>query len=527
MQVPIYQKPLTYGCVALALLVCLSLWYYATGGHVAYTMDSLTYRDAAFHFLNGHPWMATNVATENPAQVPITVWPPAFSVLWAAISLVTHLQLDAIPQIMVPVLLGLTVVSVFTIAIILTNNPLASGAIAIASMFTPAVMAVYGHAWSETLSIPLSLLTFTAFLKYQSEPKQRLKITWLVMASLLVALANWTRYSAVVLIPLLALSIGLVPGLKASTRLLHALGASLMILLLVSPLWLRNYALTGSISGSNRGGAPKHAMERFTGDIQSILDLFENSLFDFDVLLQANLGPVLVLALGYLVAKYWKRNGLKINIDQAWCLPLLWAGGHVAFLLFARSIQKELDMDYRMLSVAMPFCMLSLALPINHALSKAPFGLVKMLTVLVIALVLYTGLGEAYRVHQNYASSKAPAWRGSFATIYRDLSFSSGSTRAIHATIGDIPANTVVLADYRALYIRYITGAKAFQMNSLEECARWVQSHPSGILLTGFTEDGFFTSGKEKWATECSQLNHNWRLVLIKGKGAHSMYADD
>jgi len=58
------ERPRRIPCIAwpcLVVVCALSVWFYAGGGGIAYTVDSLTYRDAAINILAGRPFMATNV----------------------------------------------------------------------------------------------------------------------------------------------------------------------------------------------------------------------------------------------------------------------------------------------------------------------------------------------------------------------------------------------------------------------------------------------------------------------------------
>ena len=58
---------IAYGLIALTMV--LALMQYATGGRVAYTMDSLSHRDAALNFIAGHSMQATNVMKHDTATI--------------------------------------------------------------------------------------------------------------------------------------------------------------------------------------------------------------------------------------------------------------------------------------------------------------------------------------------------------------------------------------------------------------------------------------------------------------------------
>jgi len=350
------------------------------------------------------------------------------------------------------------------------------------------------------------------------------------MAALCVAAANWTRYSAVVLVPLIALSVLWAPGLPLRLRLVNAAGATTASLLLIAPLWLRNHGLSGHISGSNRGGLPSHVMQRFTGDIGDMLAMFDHALFDFDFLLRAHVGPLIVLAVLVLVVRRVRRGRFEWPRPSAHQLPFIWAGASLAFLLFARSLQAQLDMDYRMLAVAAPFLFLAAASSVASLLAARSFAgarsLKNVLVAVMLGLMVNTGFAEATRVHENYRSGHAPGWRPKFGMVYRDLSDASTATRALRLALADMPVNTLVLTDYRALYVRYVSTARAYQVADADACAKWVRSFHSGVLLTGNSGQGITGRPEERWAQPCSEINANWQLMRIVGAGAHSMTVD-
>lgn len=518
----------TLAWLCLSLVAVLLLWFYATGGAVAYTMDSLTYRDVALNILDGHPWMATNVIHEAPMYLPMAVWPPGYSSLWALVSFASNLGIDKVPRIMVPTLLGITTASMFYIVMMFTGRPGIASTMAILNAYTPTSMAVFGHAWSETLSLPLSLLSLAALLKYATSITTTKQIKWLAITVLFIALANWTRYSAVILLPLVCLTVLLLPRLPLSRRLAHASCAALSGLVCIVPLWFRNFQLTGSISGSDRGGAPRYVVDRLVGDLHSIFEMLEIGFFSFDVLLRANLEVPLLLLSIFLLARVLRTKGFQVLVNPSVWIPLLWAFGILSFLLLARSLQTQLDMDYRMLSMATPFLVLALASPLKAAMPLSSQHLLQgAWVVAVLGLMINTGFSEAQRVHHNHATGRAPAWRANFAIVYRDLSESSRSTRAIKAALAGISATTLILTDYRGLYIRYLTGTKAFQVNSLAECARWASASKSGIFLTGYSDPAFFQLREGRWARECGAANPDWKVIQIKGQGSHSMMADE
>lgn len=517
---------LNSACAIGSLAAALWLWFYSTGGVVSYTMDSLTYRDAALNLLAGRPWMATNVISNTPVHLPLAVWPPGYSSLWALTSFGFGLDIDAVPRILVPTLLAITTLSIFWIVMLMSGKPGVAGALAALHAFTPTSLAVFGHAWSETLSLPLCLLSFAAVWKYASASTTRSQLWWLAITALLIAMVNWTRYSAVVFLPLVFMTLLLLNRLPVMHRLGHAILFAMLSLGCVLPLWVRNFQLTGSISGSNRGGAPRYVLDRFIDDIHTIFELFEQGFFSFDALLRAHLEIPLFLLTLYLLWRALKLNGYRFLFAPSVWMPLLWAAGTVSFLLLARSLQTQLDMDYRMLAMTTPFCILVLVSPLQAAIPPLPQRLTSLFVAVVMGLMINTGISEAHRVQDNRAEGRNPSWRGKFALVYRDLSEASRASRAIQAALAGVSADTLVLTDYRGLFIRYLSNVRAFQVISLAECMQWAATNKAGVLLTGYSNPAIAHLPEGRWASECSALNPGWKVIQVTGRGSHSMMVD-
>lgn len=512
---------------SIALLTTLALWFYAGGGQVAYTMDSLTYRDAALNLLAGHSLSATNVWGETPAHISLLQWPPGYPALWAAVVALTGLGIDVAPRLLNPLLLATTALALFWAALLLSGRPVVATLVSIAHASTPSSMAVFGHAWSETLFLPLVVLAFAALRKYGKHAGDTDKpLQWLILAALCIGLANWARYTGVIFLLLLPLTVLASSGRPLVHRAKHAVIVSLIGGVLVVPLWWRNFRLTGTLSGSERGGIARYPIDKLLGDIERIIEMFEHSLFNFDMLLRAHLEIPILAAAVFLLVRTVRRSGVvRLRSALAW-LPLIWAGVGTAFLLYARIFQRDVDLDFRMLSAIVPFILLACVPLVNAAISAGSQIWQKSFLALMVGLIMHTGLQEAHRVHANYADHKAPGWRARFAFVYRDLSMASSTTRALKDAISTLTPGTLVLTDYRALYIRYLLDVRAYAVSEAENCRRWLRLHPQGVLLTGHKADtADWHAGT--WVANCIGENPGWRVLRISGRGAHSLITDE
>jgi 4-amino-4-deoxy-L-arabinose transferase-like glycosyltransferase len=486
--------------ILIALLITFALMQFATGGRVAYTMDSLTYRDAALNFISGHPMQATNVMEPVPERQPLTVWPPGYPALWALVASLGSVDIDDVSSLLNPALLGITTLIIFWIGWVVSGRLAAAFTVASVSAFAPPIMGVYGHAWSETVFIPLLLLAYAAFWKYRISQE---KFAWLAAAAICIGIANWIRYAGVAFLPILGFSVLVASGALYGKRILHAAGAMFLCIVLVFPLWFRNWQLTGNISGSNRGGAPSY--HHWYQDWATIADLFEHTLFGFNYMLLANLKIPLVILAIIAVSGAFRRHGMMLLRPPEIWLPIIWLTGYLLFLIFARMIQTDVPMDLRMLAVAFPFLLLAFTPAVNSAFSCRWFDIRKILIVILFGLLVNSGLSEADRVRNNYALSGEPGWRSEFAIVFQDLRKTSQFSRSLQDSIGPILPSTLILTDFRALYIRYLTGARAYSPYAKRDCTAWTGQTAEGLLLIR-------SSVLPHWAIDCLQDDTRWRF---------------
>ncbi|MEO8020999.1 hypothetical protein [Polaromonas sp.] len=499
--------------VLVALAVAWGLMHYAVGGRVAYTMDSLTYRDAALQFAAGHPMQSSNVTAQAPKLRPLLNWPPAYPALWASTLSLANGNVDDVPALLNPVLLGLTTLAIFGICHMVTGNSMTAGALATVNAFTPTSMIVYGHAWSETLFIPMLLLAYAAFWKYRISQE---KFIWLAAAAVLVGSINWVRYAGVVFLPILGFSVLAASSSTLGKRIVHAASAMLLGAALAIPLWLRNWQLAGNISGSARGGIPR--FDRWLEDFVTIIDLFEHCFFSFSMVLRANLEIPILTGAVFVAYKAFRRSGIQwLRPPEIW-LPMIWLTGYLLFLLYARKIQTTVDLDLRMVAVVFPFLLLAMAPAVSAAFSNRLLDTRKILVALMLGLLVYAGLDQASRTHRNYAFDGIPRWRSAFGLGFRELRDTSPTSRAIKESIGPVDASTIILTDYRALYIRYLTGAKVYSPED-KDCAQWAYASTGSLLFLGGAE-------LPAWAVDCLKEKSRWRLLRPAGKAAPSMYVD-
>jgi hypothetical protein len=478
------------------------LMWFASAGQVAYTIDTLYYRDAALNFMADHPIQTTNVDTPSPEFTPLLVWPPGYPALWALVAKLGSLDIDSVPSLLNPILLGITTLAVFWIAWMVSRRLCVAFLIAAVNACVPTSLLIYGHAWSETLFVPLLLLAYAAFWKYRTQDE---KFLWLALAAASIGFANLVRYAGMPFIPLLGISVMATSSAAFSRRFMHAAGAIMLSVAFVFPLWLRNWMISGNISGGTRGGMPKSF--RWLNDLSTLSDLLEHILFSFDYGLRATLEiPLSMAMVATLVWAIRRGSFSRIRAPEIW-LPFFWAASYLLYMILARTIQILVPMDLRILAVAFPFFVLA-AIPLVDKALFRPLLPTSLLAIAVLGLLIHSGLSEAGRVHANYASLGQPNWRSDYAFVFMDMRKTSHLALGLREKIGPIPPSMLVLTDIRAMYIRYLTGARAYEPYPMHVCPAWAAPEENGVLL-------FRSEPMPAWADDCRKLHPHWRVVDV------------
>lgn len=250
----------------------------------------------------------------------------------------------------------------------------------------------------------------------------------------------------------------------------------------------------------------------------AILDLFEHSFFAFSMVLRANLEIPIIIAVLYVFVTALRRYGIRWLLGSEIWLPILWLMGYVFLLLYARTIRAGVPMDLRMLAVAFPFLLLALVPTINAAFSERSIKLQKPLVILLLGLLVNSGCFEAYATHENYASAGVPRWRSIFAFGFRDLRNTSPTSHVLLESIGLVQPTSLILTDYRARYIRYLTSARVYQPANDKDCSRWSDETTERLLLIGSPE-------LPAWAIDCLKISAKWQLLRPSGRASPSIDA--
>jgi len=324
----------------------------------ALSMDSLSYLSTASNILDGNGISRDTYALSGPALQSTTLWPPLYPGVLAGVTWLSD-QLGTSDTVGIAVLNFLAlIVSLFLIlriaSLIASINVGLVAAIALA--ISPSLQLVFTYAWSEVVFIPLTLGAFLGLQHYLIENGDRQRLGLCTMV-LLLGLATYVRYVGLAFFFAAALALLLYGRGGPIERLRTVAAATLGYVLILAPMLMRNLAVSGSLSGGDRG----------TPDTSLLSDV--TSLGWYLYLEFLNLPPVLAatvisisiaFAVWLIYRTYGERSQARLSVESSRIVvPFLFVACYLAFLLISRS-KQTIDLDTRMLSVAIPFILIGL-----------------------------------------------------------------------------------------------------------------------------------------------------------------------
>ena len=321
-------------------------------------MDSILYVSTAENILLGKGLVHETYSLTGSEYEAMSLWPPLYPFVVAGITWLTRLT-DT------PVVVGIAVFNVLalflTMVLILrissrTTSLTAGIFAAIAVALSPSIQLDYTFAWSETIFIPLCLAAYLFLLNYLSENRVRPAHS-LFIAVVLLGLATYARYVGVVFFATTAAALLVCVRGQLVDRLRIAALASAVYLAILAPLFIRNYVLSGSLSGGDRG-IPAWSL---VADLKTLIWSLYLEFLNLPLSWSLVIALLTVGLIAWLVVRgrgsKEKTHSPQLALNTV--LPLLFAGCYLAFLLVSRSMQT-IDLDFRMLSVAVPFLLLGL-----------------------------------------------------------------------------------------------------------------------------------------------------------------------
>lgn len=397
--------------IVLVVLSSLITFSHSLYG-VAISMDSLTYINIAQSIAEGNGIVTQNYSSMDKSFEPVTMWPPLYPAILSTLCLigscsVSFFQTNAVYFNLI--MLVATSVLILVISLKFCHKWMAL-AVSAVIILMPTTQIVFTYLWSEVVFIPLifsAYLLFSIYLERQHKTgKSEYKL--LLSSFLLLACATYARLIGVSIAIAAIISILVVGNFSLRKKIELSLISGFFYSGLVLPLLVRNYTLSGSLSGGERGVPEFRVYE----DLNTLFQLLIRELFLNEVLLFFSWGILFVVVV--LCCRYRKilfstgeyGNNDKLYLYVYVALPLIWMLSYVIFLLISRSTQ-HIDLDARMLSVVLPFFILTL-IAVSVFLSKyLPRYFALSPALLVFLLVYYDGLITHQLILKNLQEEKS------------------------------------------------------------------------------------------------------------------------
>lgn len=229
-----------WGALLVAALAAMLLAAISTGGGQAFTPDSVVYLQGARNIAAGQGYAACDVHGELQ---PVLHWPPLYPALlalgeWTGLGAEAAARwLNVLAHGALALLAGLAVWRG-------VNRASAGVLVALLCAFSPTLLRVNAHMWSEPLFLCLGLACALSLHQWLS----RGRAGWFVAAALLAGLACLQRYAGLAFVA--AGAVAIIVALKAARRPWPAtlgLAAAWTTAALVMPVaWMvRNYSVAG------------------------------------------------------------------------------------------------------------------------------------------------------------------------------------------------------------------------------------------------------------------------------------------
>jgi hypothetical protein len=498
MTAPVRQwiAALAVGCCAL-----LAAFLATPFGRPILAHDSLIYYEAATSLANG-TGLAYSGETPGIDHVPLTVWAPAYPVLLAAFHKYANVSLDQAASIVNFGALFAAIFLFYVLARKRTGVTLAA-LLAVILCFEHPIQFAGAHALSEALFLPFPLLTIYFCEKYFDTDRMK----YAALAGFAAALCALTRHAGAIFAILAPLAILLFSRAPFRRRIAAVGSCGLMESVILIPLWLRNFQLTGAFSGSNRGGGG--SWSRIPTDIDALWTILVKLSFAGDAVVEFLLFWPLAFLSVYALARLVIRKP-EIVHDRLLLIPVLFACGYFAFFLFARITQNQIDMaSIRMLNILWPLAFLAGAALLGKMITLKDEHLALATVAIVLSLRVVTNEEVLRRSHERAGSDAVPVYMLTYGTNLYNFRPESPMSRAMLARIGDTSQYDAFFSDIRPHVIQHLTGIRTYRWSAQSTCEQLMAAGARGMVVLE-------QASLADKARACAVRLPSWKIRVIK-----------
>ena len=382
--------------VLVPALVAIILVVSHTPEGAALSMDSLYYLSTASHILAGDGISQYTFSMTDVSLKPMTVWPPGYPVVVSGVlGLGNFLGLSNEGAVAGFNILAMVVSTcLFYFAARSFAEPVVAGVAAFLFVLSPSIQLVHAYAWSEVLFVPLTLAGYVCLQSAMNSREQRVRLLSVAGVVVFLYLATTARYVGVAFFAAAMLSLAALHRRSFGGLLRFVVLPCLAYVVALSPLLWRNISASGALSGSDRGTPDTQV----TSDISTLFYYIYLEYLNLAAFFGATTLLLSVFAVIWIVSR--KRKLIDepppdaLDVKSLVVVPLVFVTSYGAFLLISRQMQT-IDLDTRMLSVAVPFLILAF-LGIYVLLSRS-YG--RLLAALPFAIPFLAFTANALQTH--------------------------------------------------------------------------------------------------------------------------------
>ncbi|HEX8890163.1 MAG TPA: glycosyltransferase family 39 protein [Pyrinomonadaceae bacterium] len=346
----IESSPNAFFILISTLVGFVALWHVTRSG-ICIITDSSYYLMVSESLVKYH---AFATFTPDGHIKPLTVWPPLYPSLLSLFRLIS-ISPAAAARWINAILFGLNAsLAGLLVKRVSRGGLIVAAACALLFLSSTSMLSLHWVALSEPLFIFFLLACLYSLCGYLENKR----LGWLLAAACAASMAWLTRYSGISFVAAGTLAVLLLSDLKRARRIVHAALFSLTASI-PNLLWMvRNQIVAGTASGKHFGWHP------------ATLSLFQDYLITIarfilpEGMIPATVTALALLGLLLLLALSWRRGHLKLSLNRAQKLLLLFAAAYSALLYISISfLDANLVIDTWRLSL--PICLIGFILALS------------------------------------------------------------------------------------------------------------------------------------------------------------------
>ena len=470
--------------ISSIVLILLTSWFIVgnlTPYGSATTSDSLAYLDIANNIKNGNGVLATDFSLDNVGKHTLVLkkyWPPLYASLLSV-------YIDNASDVMTVSFISRILLAISIIFIFLITYEAIGSVAFISSLLlcvTVPIITIYTYAWSETLFLPIFIITIWSSIKYlefAGQSKLYRAAILLILLTSLIMLA-YTRYIGIVFIILLPVIYFLSNRDRLDKLLLST--AFFIYTATVGYLLYGNYIVSGHISGMARPPSDKSLVENLIDVYHVVLAVIPSSAL---LILTALMVAGLIVYFIKTNTNRTTNTADKHSFHRVFILTIA-TFVYLITIFSLRSI-KQFDMlDVRLLTPAfVTLYMLIAILPSFFKINNKTGMLVYFISFFFITSLSFNGYKQWLDTSKNWKALETPNLRLNSDLVYTNFTKSLNTKNKTNKLFSSLTQDGGVIVVKKALRYEFITGVRCVEKPENIDAENFlkINSLPAGSLL--------------------------------------------